>query len=400
MVSTSSTPGTSGWPGKCPSKTGLCLGHDRLRRRCASRAVERDDAVDHLEVFEAHAAANSRGEERGRGGTSPDRETLFAIRHSLFPYAFFAATSSSIRATRFFSTKYCSAGTLPSLTSWVQGSTGSLMPKALSMAKAMSRKSRLSMPRSSITWLSGVIFSRGMSARLGDDVGDGLEGGRHLSSLSRTFMQSWRDCCRARQPCPPGRLRLWIALMEPHPLHDGGEGGNRAPDARRPLAEPRPGGRFRGICPVRPPEEQPALSARAGPTPRADAARIAACRRCGSIRARRAYRCGRGPGSARRGRRDEVISTVSCWRGASSPCRPRMRDDLLARQAERLPVLPRTASGSTPMPTRFERWMRSKLSAITARTPSRLVPLAAQSRDEPVPYSLPAKTTSGTPSSL
>ena len=41
------------------------------------------------------------------------------------------------------------------------------------------------------------------------------------------------------------------------------------------------------------------------------------------------------------------------------------------------------------MPTRFERWMRSKLSAITALTPSRLVPLAAQSRDEPVPYSLP-----------
>jgi hypothetical protein len=39
--------------------------------------------------------------------------------------------------------------------------------------------------------------------------------------------------------------------------------------------------------------------------------------------------------------------------------------------------------------------MRSKLSAMTARTPSRRVPLAAQSRDEPVPYSLPAKTTSG-----
>src|SRR4051812_4920691 len=26
MVSTSSTPGTSGWPGKCPSKTGLFAG--------------------------------------------------------------------------------------------------------------------------------------------------------------------------------------------------------------------------------------------------------------------------------------------------------------------------------------------------------------------------------------
>ena len=35
---------------------------------------------------------------------------------------------------------------------------------------------------------------------------------------------------------------------------------------------------------------------------------------------------------------------------------------------------------------------------MTARTPSSAVPLAAQSRDEPEPYSLPASTTSGTPS--
>jgi hypothetical protein len=48
------------------------------------------------------------------------------------------------------------------------------------------------------------------------------------------------------------------------------------------------------------------------------------------------------------------------------------------------------------MPIRFERWMRSKDWAMTARTPSSRVPLAAQSRDEPVPYSLPANTTSGT----
>ncbi|MNN64959.1 hypothetical protein D3C81_1804330 [compost metagenome] len=57
-------------------------------------------------------------------------------------------------------------------------------------------------------------------------------------------------------------------------------------------------------------------------------------------------------------------------------------------------------SGRTPMPTRLERWMRSKLSAMTALTPNRLVPLAAQSREEPVPYSLPAITTSGLPSAL
>ena len=49
------------------------------------------------------------------------------------------------------------------------------------------------------------------------------------------------------------------------------------------------------------------------------------------------------------------------------------------------------------MPTRFERWMRSKLSAITALTPSSAVPFAAQSRDEPAPYSTPPITTSGTP---
>mgnify|MGYP002508135268 CR=1 FL=1 len=45
-------------------------------------------------------------------------------------------------------------------------------------------------------------------------------------------------------------------------------------------------------------------------------------------------------------------------------------------------------SGSTPMPMRLERWMRSKLSTMTALTPSIAVPFAAQSREEPVPYSL------------
>ena len=49
------------------------------------------------------------------------------------------------------------------------------------------------------------------------------------------------------------------------------------------------------------------------------------------------------------------------------------------------------------MPMRLERWMRSKLSAMTAFTPSSFVPLAAQSRLEPEPYSLPARITSGMP---
>jgi hypothetical protein len=74
---------------------------------------------------------------------------------------------------------------------------------------------------------------------------------------------------------------------------------------------------------------------------------------------------------------------------------------LVAAQAQRLPGFAgRNTSGSTPMPTRFERWMRSKLSTTTAFTPSRKVPFAAQSRDEPMPYSLPPKITSGVPSAL
>src|SRR3954454_14849653 len=56
-------------------------------------------------------------------------------------------------------------------------------------------------------------------------------------------------------------------------------------------------------------------------------------------------------------------------------------------------------SGRMPIISRFERWIRSYDSAIAARTPSRFGPFAAQSRDEPEPYSLPARTTSGVPSS-
>jgi hypothetical protein len=59
----------------------------------------------------------------------------------------------------------------------------------------------------------------------------------------------------------------------------------------------------------------------------------------------------------------------------------------------------RNWSGRTPIPTRFERWIRSKLSTMTALTPSSTVPFAAQSRDEPVPYSLPPMTMRGVPAS-
>ncbi len=47
--------------------------------------------------------------------------------------------------------------------------------------------------------------------------------------------------------------------------------------------------------------------------------------------------------------------------------------------------------GRIPIPTRLERWMRSKLSAMTARTPRSAGPLAAQSRDDPDPYSWPGQ---------
>jgi hypothetical protein len=55
-------------------------------------------------------------------------------------------------------------------------------------------------------------------------------------------------------------------------------------------------------------------------------------------------------------------------------------------------------SGSTPMPIRLDRWIRSKEAASTARTPSRAVPLAAQSREDPEPYSWPAMISNATPS--
>src|SRR5215469_13272339 len=74
-----------------------------------------------------------------------------------------AAISLSMLAQRLPSTKYSSVETFPSFTSCVHSSSGILMPNALSMAKATSRKSRLSMPRSLMAWLVGVICSRGMS---------------------------------------------------------------------------------------------------------------------------------------------------------------------------------------------------------------------------------------------
>ena len=54
MVSVSRTPGISGWPGKWPSKIGLASGTVERASMRSRVAVEGDDAVDHLEIFEAH----------------------------------------------------------------------------------------------------------------------------------------------------------------------------------------------------------------------------------------------------------------------------------------------------------------------------------------------------------
>ena len=91
------------------------------------------------------------------------------------------------------------------------------------------------------------------------------------------------------------------------------------------------------------------------------------------------------------------ISALRIWRGFKVSPRPwivTVSSPLRPSEAQLVPSS--NTSGSTPMPTRFERWMRSKLCAITARTPRSFVPFAAQSREEPVPYSRPANTTSGT----
>ena len=87
-------------------------------------------------------------------------------------------------------------------------------------------------------------------------------------------------------------------------------------------------------------------------------------------------------------------------RSSPRPCPRSRRPPRRSTPASRRSAPSGNCSGSTPIPTRFERWMRSKLSTITARTPSSLVPFAAQSREEPDPYSLPPSTTSGTSSAM
>ena len=91
-------------------------------------------------------------------------------------------------------------------------------------------------------------------------------------------------------------------------------------------------------------------------------------------------------GLIRRGRRSRTPSSPRRPRGRRRRSSPR-RSVPASRRSRRSG----NCSGRTPMPIRLERWIRSKLSAITARTPSSFVPFAAQSREEPDPYSLPGQ---------
>ena len=78
----------------------------------------------------------------------------------------------------------------------------------------------------------------------------------------------------------------------------------------------------------------------------------------------------------------------------------RSRTTSSPRQPERLGALARrgTAAAARPCRRGWSGGCARSSRAITARTPSSLVPLAAQSREEPEPYSLPASTTSAMPS--
>lgn len=58
------------------------------------------------------------------------------------------------------------------------------------------------------------------------------------------------------------------------------------------------------------------------------------------------------------------------------------------RLSEDYPLI--NSQGSIPIPTKFDQWILSKDSAIITFTPYKNGPLAAQSLEEPDPYSFPA----------
>ena len=130
------------------------------------------------------------------------------------------------------------------------------------------------------------------------------------------------------------------------------------------------------------------------------AARTGGCRRGGSSRPRAACRCARAP-RTRPARAPSRSARTRTSRGGAPPSAIASARPVIENISS--PVRPSDAalcpsgncSGSTPMPTGSSGGCARSSAAITARTPSSRVPLAAQSREEPEPYSLARRARRG-----
>ena len=136
---------------------------------------------------------------------------------------------------------------------------------------------------------------------------------------------------------------------------------------------------------------------------RAGAGRSAGCRRAGSRRPPAACRCAPSPGSSLTLPSAAVARTVSSRppreaaleqrRQARRSRRPPRRSARATRRSRR----PGTAAAECPCRPGCCGGCARSSRRSPPRTPSRRGPFAAQSRDDPEPYSLPARMTSGTP---
>ena len=171
MVSVSSTPGTSGWPGKCPSKTGLSIGtraSASIRPASRSRRVTR---VDHLEIFEAHGVlgpGRAKGRRRAPGASRADRRQALAA---------FAATRASMRAHEVLQDEVLLGRHLA-----LVDLLGPLLERQLDAEGLVDREGDVEEgERIDPEIVDGVALGRDRVARdvggVGDDVRDAVEGG-------------------------------------------------------------------------------------------------------------------------------------------------------------------------------------------------------------------------------
>ena len=136
------------------------------------------------------------------------------------------------------------------------------------------------------------------------------------------------------------------------------------------------------------------------------AGRTGGCRRGGSTRPRAACRCARArrtrPARRRRARRAPAPRAARLPPSAIASARPVIENVSSPLSPSDCGALARrgTAAAARPCRPGSSGGCARSSAAITARTPSSLVPLAAQSREEPEPYSLPASTTSSMPSPM